>query len=110
MTILSTIVERFIDLLDTPAHHPEMLWIVIPLLLIIVLMTVYFAKYRDEELGWNTALGNSFILIFVSIDLFRTIFSDGRSIGAMVLASILLIESVVLLFVNFTHFLPKKIS
>ncbi len=102
--------NRFIDLLDTPTHQPEMLWIVLPLLLIIVLMTVYFAKYRDEELGWNTALGNSFILIFVSVDLFRTIFSDGRFMGAIILASILLLEGIVLLFVNFTHFLPKKIA
>jgi hypothetical protein len=87
-----------------------MIWIVLPLLLIIVLMTIYFAKYKDEELGWNTALGNSFILIFVSIDLFRTIFSDGRSIGAIIIASLLLLEGIVLLFVNFNHFLPKKIG
>ncbi len=108
--VLSQFWERFIDLLDTPIHHPEMIWIVLPLLLIIILMTIYFAKYRDEELGWNTALGNSFILIFVSIDLFRTIFSDGRTTGAIILASILLLEGMVLLFVNFTHFLPKKIG
>ena len=104
--------QRFLDLLSTPIHQPEMIWIVLPLLLIIVLMTVYFAKYKDEELGWNTALGNSFILIFVSIDLFRTIFTDGRAVGAIILASILLLllEGTVLLFVNFTHFLPKKIA
>jgi len=110
LSMLRTFWARFIDLLDTPPHQPEMLWIVLPLLLIIILMTVYFAKYKDEELGWNTALGNSFILIFVSVDLFRTIFSDGRSTGAIVLASILLLEGIVLLFFNFTHYLPKKIS
>ena len=108
--VLVTFWNRFIDLLDLPIHHPEAFWIVLPLILIIILMTVYFARYKDEELGWNTALGNSFILIFVSIDLFRTIFNDGRSTGAIILASILLLEGVVLLFVNFTHYLPKKIS
>tara|TARA_Y100000310_G_scaffold78020_1_gene74617 strand:- start:22694 stop:23377 length:684 start_codon:yes stop_codon:yes gene_type:complete len=101
---------RFMELLTAPIRVPNMFWIILPLLLIIVLMTVYFAKYKDEELGWNTALSNSFILIFVSVDLFRNIFSDGRSIGAIILVSLLLLEGIVLMFVNFNHFLPKKIG
>jgi hypothetical protein len=108
--MLDVFYNRFLELLTAPAYITQMIWIVLPLLLIIVLMTIYFAKYKDEELGWNTALGNSFILIFVSIDLFRTIFSDGRSIGAIIIASLLLLEGIVLLFVNFNHFLPKKIG
>jgi hypothetical protein len=73
-------------------------------------MTIYFAKYKDEELGWNTALGNSLVLIFVSLNLFQTIFNYGRSVGTIVLASLLLVFGLVLMFVNFTHYLPKKIS
>jgi hypothetical protein len=65
--VLTIFWQRFLEILSAPSVHQEMIWIVLPLLLIIVLMTVYFAKYKDEELGWNTALGNSFILIFVSI-------------------------------------------
>ena len=39
-----------------------------------LIMTLYFGRHRDEELGWNTAFGNSLTLLFVSIDLFRYIY------------------------------------
>ncbi len=110
MNILTTFWQHFLTLLTAPSTHPAMFWIILPLIIIIILMTVYFAKYKDEELGWNTALGNSLVLIFVSVDLFRTILTDGKSTGALILASILMLEGIILLFVNFTHILPKKIA
>ena len=91
----------------------------IPLFAVIILMTAYFSRYKDEELGWNTALGNSLILIFVSIDLFRAIFNNSTPGtahnfvtygGATVLVSLLLLDGILLLTINFTHFLPKKIA
>ena len=68
---------RFRELFLAPVHHPSMIWIVVPLLMALLLMTIYFAKYRDEELGWNTALGNSLVLIFVSVALLLSIKTSG---------------------------------
>ena len=111
--------HRFTALLTTPSQRPEMLWIVFPLLIIIVMMTFYFSKYKEEELGWNTALGNSLILVFVSVDLLRTISNTTASgalenllanMGATIIALLLFMEGLLLLFVNFYHVLPKKIA
>jgi hypothetical protein len=112
-------IERFAQLLFAPSTHPDLGWIVVPLLVIIVLMTLYFSKYRDEELGWNTALGNSMILVFVSLDLLRVLFNRSvpgsvanvvGDVGAVVLIGLLFVGGVLLLFVNFTHLLPKSIA
>ncbi|MBT4446559.1 hypothetical protein HOA92_00745 [archaeon] len=104
------ILERFLDLLYAPLRHPSMVWIVVPLLIALTLMTIYFAKYKNEELGWNTALGNSLVLIFVSLNLFQHVYVVGIQVATIILSSILLLLGIMLLFVNFTHYLPKRIS
>ena len=53
------VVSRFIELLLAPANNIDMIWMVIPLLVSTFLMTIYFGKYRKEELGWNTAFGKN---------------------------------------------------
>ncbi len=109
----------FFALIKAPAQYPQMMWIVLPILIVIILMTLYFARYKDEELGWNTALGNALVLIFVSLDLFREIYLRGEVAtldnfatfgGITFIVALLFIEGIVLLFVNFTHALPKRIS
>jgi hypothetical protein len=117
--VLLSIFDRYHDLLVSPIHNPEMVWILLPLLIIIAMMTFYFAKYKEEELGWNTALGNSLIIIFVSIDLFRRVFfySNPGSIGnfvdyigATLLVFLFFLIGIALIFINFSHVLPKKIA
>ena len=61
-------------LLEAPLLVPEMWWIVIPLIAILLIMTFYFGKYICERLGWNSALSNSIVLIFVGWDLLRTMY------------------------------------
>ncbi len=111
--------DLFIQLVKAPSHHPEMNWIVAPLIVVLFLMTIYFAKHQGEELGWNTALGNSLILIFVALDLLRALYTRtdpaslynfSHNLGTLLLIGLLFVGGIVLMFVNFTHFLPKKIA
>lgn len=117
--IIMTFIQRFADIITAPTHHTEMIWILIPLLTVIIMMIFYFSRYKDEELGWNTALGNSLIIIFVSIDLLRTIYTAtnpgtiqnfSTNLGATVLVLLLFLVGIVMMFVNFSHILPKKIA
>ncbi len=113
--------NRLIHLVSAPSQAPEMMWIVTPLLVTFLLMTFYFGKYTEEELGWNTAVGNSLVLVFVAIDLLRHIYNNfgGTEIGISnytlfpihtIIAFIIAAEGFFLLFSNFLHFLPKKIA
>lgn len=98
--------------------NTDAIWIVIPLAISTILMMVYFGIYRDEKSDWNSNLSNSFVLIFVSIALFRYIYSINNA-GAfnfieywpkMSVILIVLAAGMFLIRFNFEHLLPIKFS
>ncbi len=112
--------NRGTDIVQAPINTPNMLWMLLPLLATLLLMEFYFGRYKDEELGWNTAFGNTLVLIFISIDLFRHLYepsgqtilqfivtaSDIKVIVPLIIAGL----AMFLMLVDFFHFLPKKIA
>ncbi len=96
----------------------EVLWTVAPLILTTFIMLFYFQKYKDERPGWNTLVGNSLVLIFISAILLRKIYSIGSG-GAMnfiempiqtfVTLFLFLIGFIILLF-NFNHVFPQSFA
>ena len=125
VTVMNTVTQsgvwqRFIELVGAPYYHKEMLWITFPLIISLFLMQLYFGRYKTEELGWNTAVGNSLALVFVSVDLFRKIMSYtvGKpfidaffdNLGQWMVAFVIVVFSVWLLFGEFFHLLPKRLA
>lgn len=117
--LLQTTWERLVELLTAPAVNPSMIWIITPLIVALVLMTFYFGKYARDELGWNTAVGNSIVLLFVAIDLFRYVFNlstPGSIINyelhpiSTVICIIVAIEAVTLMLTSFFKALPKSVT
>ncbi len=112
--------SRLVELIRAPVDHSELLWIVIPLAATLILMELYFGRYKDEELGWNTAVGNSMVLIFVAMDLFRhlwehTIDPDILNVlmthlSKSALIMFLALGSAWLFIADFFHFIPKSIA
>ncbi len=106
-------------ILLAPFNNPNMMWIVTPLLISMTLMQLYFARHRQEELGWSSAFGNSISLIFVSINLLQFLFNSYGFSGVnpfnpasnkLYLIIGLGLISVVQLFINFFHLIPKRIA
>lgn len=121
MGFFSELASRFGDLFTAPLQHPEMVWAVTPLLVTLVLMTLYFGRYTGEELGWNTAVGNNLVLVFVSIDLLRYIYTNphvenivmmgGIPVPTKTLAALVVIfEAFSIAFADFFHFIPKQVA
>lgn len=114
--------QRFLELVSAPGNHPNMIWIVTPLVIMLLLMQFYFGRYKREELGWNTAVGNSMVLIFVSLDLLRYIYGDTginsldvgsiplNNFKATIIALVVGSAGFVMMFTNFFHIMPKKFS
>lgn len=105
--------DRFLEILFAPYFYREMLWILVPLIISIVLMELYFGRHKEEEVGWSSVFGNSIVLIFVALDLFRYLyvhgllgFTDFRNL----LAIGILLEGVVLTMVGFLHVLPENFA
>lgn len=113
------ILERVLALLGAPIANPEMIWFVIPLVAITLIMTLYFGLHPKEELGWNTAVGNTVALLFVSIDLMRYIYhaTTPPSLenyllhpGQSLIVAGVALEALLLMLANFFHFLPKRVA
>lgn len=111
--------ERFLELLSAPANEPEMLWFAIPLVFATLMMTLYFGRYRKEELGWSTAFENTMIFLFISFDLVRRMYNAttpgswdnilGNSLYLPITAGLALV-SVVSMFFVYYHLLPKRLA
>ncbi|MDD5253617.1 MAG: hypothetical protein PHG05_00755 [Candidatus Nanoarchaeia archaeon] len=110
---LFLIFERVWDLVKAPIDFPQMFWILTPLLLNLLLMEFYFARYKREELGWNTAFGNSLVLVFVSIDLIRhqvsSLTFNFFDLRFLLLVSVIFIGALLTLL-DFFHILPKSLA
>lgn len=105
--------NRFIEIVLAPAHNKDMIWILAPLLATLLLMELYFDRYKGEELGWNTAFGNSLVLIFVSVDIIKFLHTNDMLSyvtikSALAIAVILLGLSLTIL--SFFHSLPKELA
>jgi hypothetical protein len=111
--------ERFLELVAAPANEPEMLWFAIPLVFATLMMTLYFGRYRKEELGWSTAFENTMIFLFISFDLVRRMYNSttpgswdnilGNSLYLPITAGLALVSIVSMFFVYY-HLLPKRIA
>ncbi|MEA3515541.1 MAG: hypothetical protein U9R34_08755 [Nanoarchaeota archaeon] len=117
------VIARLLELLTAPKQNPDMIWMVSPLIVTVLLMTFYFGKYGTEDIGWNTAVGNNLVLLFVSVDLLRQIYNGlgNGVVGATImnyemypiktaLSLVILFIALILLFLNFLHAIPKRIS
>lgn len=97
---------------------PELLWNITPLFIATILIVVYFEIYREESYVRSSYLSNSLVLIFVSMALFRYLFSIGGGgyfnlveYPAKSLAVIfLLFVGVGLTKFNFEHVFPERFS
>jgi hypothetical protein len=115
---MTNLLDTFRELIRLPVRDSDILWMIIPLLLATIIMFLYFQKYKEEELGWNGAVANSLVSIFVSIALLRYIYfltplgilNLTDNLSRTIFSVVLLILGFVLLIVNFEHFLPKKTS
>lgn len=116
----STLVERFIELIRAPIDNSEMLWIVVPLLITLFVMELYFGRYTKEKLSWDSATGNALALLFVTADLIRHLVQrmpDINIVTAVVdyysqFAVIVVVAAAGfwLMLGDFFHVLPEKVA
>ena len=55
-----------------PINQPDMVPTLVPIILGGIVLELYFGKYEDEDLGWNSSVSNSVIWISTGITLYLT--------------------------------------
>jgi len=103
--------ERALLILKAPLTNPDMLWLLVPLILTMLLLEFYFGRYKEEELGWNTAFGNSLVLIFISVSLVRHLYTNSLwNETNIIVVSALITFGLLLTMIDFYHLLPKEMA
>ncbi len=88
------------------------MWLLAPVIIIWLMLEVYFAMHKSEKLGWNTALGNGFVLIWVTLTILRELFAgsiEGKT-GKIIIMVIFSIYGAIVCFLAFTHKAVEKVS
>jgi len=111
-TFFSQLISRSIEIVEAPKSNPEAIWLLAPLMVTIILMEFYFGRYSKEELGWNTAFGNSLVLIFIAAFLFKYIHENNLRLDStkMAVMAILISVGLILTIVDYLHLIPKKLA
>lgn len=108
----------FFEIISSPFSKPEMLWTIFPLIFSLLFMEIYFGRWRNEKLGWNSAFANSVILLFVSINLLHVLWTEYSSLSLIpfsvltkfILVFLIITQAVLLMIVVYLHAFPKNLS
>ena len=108
---------RILEILYVPYIYKEALWTIAPLIFALVMLQMYFGKYKTELLGWNTAFSNNISLVWVTAILLKYL-NDIHGLsnswnnldlrGYLILTIALALFTIVLSILTFNHLLPKK--
>ncbi len=123
---IPTLGIRIWDIVAAPMRYTEMQWVILPLLATFAATETYFFRNVDEELGWNTAVVNSLVLIYVAIDLARMSFDHaspyavmklfwaalktGDHLGTFTIVIFIALLGIALTVISFFHLLPKALA
>jgi len=105
------LIPRMLEIVLTPFVHPEIFWIILPLIAATMLVIFYFGRYRNEELGFSSAFSNNIALMFVGINLMQQLSSNNLLLTNKALfIYAIIVYNLVQLVLNYFHLMPKKIS
>ncbi|MBU0627577.1 MAG: hypothetical protein KKC75_00165 [Nanoarchaeota archaeon] len=119
MILLQDILVRVLEILLVPYYHKEVLWTIAPLIFSLIMLQMYFGKYKTELLGWNTAFGNSISLVWVTTILLKYMSNNYglknviEQSGHRVYLILILcfgVYTLSLTFINFNHLLPRRFA
>ena len=107
------IATRLFELFIAPFKYNDMLWVIIPLFITMLFAEIYTGRYKFIEFQWDSAFGNSLVLIFISLDLFRFLYNNDLLTYINVKNVIvfgMVTEGILLAALNFFHLLPKNFA
>lgn len=111
--ILASLGKAFIDIFRPAFTDISLFWYLGPILIFWFILEIYFSKYKTEELGWNTALGNGLSVFWVLIISMKFLFDNNMENFEWPKFFALLIIMFYAIFIiinSFSHKLREKVS
>lgn len=105
------------QILKQPWLTKDSLWMTLPLIFVMLSIYIYFGRNRDEELGWNSAFGNTISLLWICITLWKFVLYHWTvaelytvEFGRLMILTLLSFWVLILFIFNFFHVVPKQLS
>jgi hypothetical protein len=110
MAFLNEMLLGFKDISLAPFRSLEALWILIPLFILWVVLEIYFAKFKTEKLGWNTALANGITLGWLTLQGMKGLFEAKPDPFwfRFIANGAILIYATLIIYSSFTHKISEK--
>lgn len=101
------VIQTAISIFTAPIQHTNIIPIVLPLILGGLIVELYLGKYKREELGWNTAVGNAVVWFATGISILATENLEGLEVQA---TFFLIFLGLFVGFMDFFHVWPARIA
>ena len=117
---VDSIFPRFLEMVFVTIQKKETLEILIPLMITLFLVQLYFGRNKDEQIGWNTAYANCIVLLFVIAHLGTYVYEKYGSGALYMFGStayyktlfvlILGLVALSLMFIDYFHSIDERFS
>jgi len=117
---LSVVIPRFFEMVVVPMQKRDALELLVPLVIALFLVQIYFGRNKEESIGWNTAFGNCIVLLFVISKLINYVYEKfgfigfhtvgGESFYKTILIICLCLLTLALMLIDFFHAIDRRIS
>lgn len=110
--VWTNILDGFREIFISPSRDFSILWILIPIIFFWFTLEVYFGRYKDEKLGWNSALGYGMSMFWIVIISFKTLFANNFELfklDKLLFIIFIAVYSIIIIYISFTHTSKEKI-
>jgi len=113
------ILVRLIQIVLVPYFEYSVIWVIAPLLFALIMIQMYYGKYKTEQMGWNSAFGNTVSLMWAIAILVKFMYEQyglwyswntpGLQ-GQIILIMALTVMTISLFVINYNHAIPRKLA
>lgn len=109
--MVQSAVDLYWQILSFPVDNPAFVPSLIPIFVGLTVMELYFGRYKDEHLGWNSAVSNATLLITTALTLLYETGVMATHINPQyVVAYGILVIGTGILVLNFYHLWPAELA
>lgn len=108
------------EILTAPFRNTNILWQLAPVIILWMIIEIYFDTHKREQLGWNTAIGNSISLSWISLAAIQQLFaSKSASLysgithfkwSTFFLILVFLLYAIFIAFISFMHSFSPEVT
>ena len=110
--IAQNLISGFNEILSAFTKDPSIWWLIAPVVLFWVIIEIYFGRYKNERLGWNTALGNGLSMFWIVVISLKALFDKNLGLYSndkLFFIIFIAVYSFFIILISFTHRIKESL-